>query len=565
MGKSVRKPLKPQEAQRLLKAAVRLHGMGRLEEADAQYDRLIRADPANAQALQLKGVLRHQEGDDEAALALIDQALTLDPNYADAHANRGHVLHALGRAEDALAAFNMAVFLAPSQPEMHLNLGNQLKELGRLADAIDSYDMAVSLAPGFAEAFANKGAALEEMGHLGDAEECLRHAIRLRPDYAEAHALLGGVLTRTGMIEDAVAAYREALRLNPADAVTRANLTGLYVGGYGSPEDAIAGSMESLALLRRSNYGGAADRHAALRRLIGQGVASFRLKHDVEQADYLAGRGVRVDGLEAFVEAGRGLLERAGGEPAAPDAPAPRIKLSADEADALLPYLQSPLAYPMTAHVGDILNPEIDWAAEERKYFESGNQIVYVDGFLAPDALRAFQDFALSARVWNKEYRNKYLGAFSDQGFISPLHLALGRALQEKMPKLFGPHRLGRFWGFKYDARLGKGINVHADFASVNLNFWITPDEYNLDPAAGGLKIYDVPSPANWGFRAYNQGKDAIYRFIEEHRGGSVTVPYRCNRAVLFNSAYFHETDAIAFKDVYEGRRVNITYLFGSR
>jgi hypothetical protein len=42
-----------------------------------------------------------------------------------------------------------------------------------------------------------------------------------------------------------------------------------------------------------------------------------------------------------------------------------------------------------------------------------------------------------------------------------------------------------------------------------------------------------------------------------------VKIAYRCNRAVLFNSALFHETDRIAFKDVYEGRRINMTYLFG--
>jgi hypothetical protein len=44
-----------------------------------------------------------------------------------------------------------------------------------------------------------------------------------------------------------------------------------------------------------------------------------------------------------------------------------------------------------------------------------------------------------------------------------------------------------------------------------------------------------------------------------------VNIPYRGNRAVLFNSALFHETDAINFKEGYENRRVNMTYLFGSQ
>ena len=43
------------------------------------------------------------------------------------------------------------------------------------------------------------------------------------------------------------------------------------------------------------------------------------------------------------------------------------------------------------------------------------------------------------------------------------------------------------------------------------------------------------------------------------------STPYRFNRAILFNSAYFHETDKINFKDGHESRRINITYLFGTR
>jgi hypothetical protein len=130
---------------------------------------------------------------------------------------------------------------------------------------------------------------------------------------------------------------------------------------------------------------------------------------------------------------------------------------------------------------------------------------------------------------------------------------------------MFGGHPLGRFWAFKYDATLGKGINVHADFALMNLNFWITPDEHNLDPESGGLVVYDVPSPRDWHFKAYNENKGRIYDFLDRNGAKSIRVPHRCNRAVLFNSTYFHETDSIRFAESYESRRINITYLFGRR
>ena len=53
----------------------------------------------------------------------------------------------------------------------------------------------------------------------------------------------------------------------------------------------------------------------------------------------------------------------------------------------------------------------------------------------------------------------------------------------------------------KYDSSL-PGLHVHADDALVNVNFWITPDEANLDPERGGLLVWDVPAPHGCGLHA---------------------------------------------------------------
>ena len=121
-------------------------------------------------------------------------------------------------------------------------------------------------------------------------------------------------------------------------------------------------------------------------------------------------------------------------------------------------------------------------------------------------------------------------------------------------------------WGFKYtSSRASKGIGVHADEARVNMNFWIAPEGANLDPGSGGMIVYDVPPPPSWRIHEYN-GFDShkrTYAFLKENGATARTVPHRTNRAVLFNSKLFHETDAIRFKPGYENRRVNVTYLFG--
>jgi hypothetical protein len=53
--------------------------------------------------------------------------------------------------------------------------------------------------------------------------------------------------------------------------------------------------------------------------------------------------------------------------------------------------------------------------------------------------------------------------------------------------------------------------------------------------------------------------------FLARSGAQTVTVPYRANRAVIFDSNLFHKTDTIRFAPGYENRRVNITMLYGRR
>lgn len=556
----------PQQQRRLdrhvqqsLKQAVRHHTAGRLARAEALYVQILEASPGNPQALHLSGVVAHQKGDYARAVNLIEAAIERQPGYADAHINLGNALREQGRLEDALAAYYRAVTYMPDLPEAHNNVGTALKDLGRPDEALDSFRLAIALHPGYAEAYANYGNALQDLGRLDEALSCYQQAIAANPGYPATYDLMGSALRELGRDDEALACYRQAQQMKPGDPDTQANFAGLIIEKMEDTVSAISESNKSLALLRRQNFGGSVD-DDAIDRLCRNGLPYFRLKHDVQQADYLATNGIDADGLNAFREAAHtalGATEDAG--------EARTVQPDREAAAAMLPFLQADVPVDLPDCEGGALNPDADWAAIEQQYLDSANEIIHIDGFLSAEALAALQRYSLTSKVWLKDYPNKYLGAFSDRGYISPLHFRVAQELREKMPTVFGPHSLGRFWAFKYDATLGKGINVHADFALVNLNFWITPDEYNLDPETGGLVVYDVPSPRNWHFKAYNEDREGIYRFLKENDANSVSVPHRCNRAVLFNSAYFHETDEIHFADGYESRRINITYLFGKR
>jgi len=72
-------------------------------------------------------------------------------------------------------------------------------------------------------------------------------------------------------------------------------------------------------------------------------------------------------------------------------------------------------------------------------------------------------------------------------------------------------------------------------------------------------------APLEWGFKSYNNNEEKIREEILKSDQKKTIVPYNENRALLFNSNLFHETDKIEFKKGYENRRINVTMVFGHR
>jgi hypothetical protein len=172
----------------------------------------------------------------------------------------------------------------------------------------------------------------------------------------------------------------------------------------------------------------------------------------------------------------------------------------------------------------------------------------------------------LEATIWKREYDNGYFGAFLGDGLACPVLLQIAEELRGRFPTIFQQHRLTQVWAFKQDSAR-KGLNMHADPAAVNVNFWLTPDEANLDPEHGGLIVWDKEAPADWNFKDYNSSRHEpkVREFLRASGARPVTIPYRANRAVVFNSDLFHETDRLQFRDDYESRRINVTLLYGRR
>ncbi len=107
-----------------------------------------------------------------------------------------------------------------------------------------------------------------------------------------------------------------------------------------------------------------------------------------------------------------------------------------------------------------------------------------------------------------------------------------------------------------------KGIDLHADDGAVSVNFWVTPDSANLDSDHGGLVVYTKETPADWQLKSYDDDMEAIRAYLADAEDTKMVIPYRDNRAVIFDSRLFHGSDVVSFAPGYENHRINVTMLF---
>ena len=229
-----------------------------------------------------------------------------------------------------------------------------------------------------------------------------------------------------------------------------------------------------------------------------------------------------------------------------------------------------------------------DGPALEDRYLHghASMHLAWQDDFLSEKALDEIRKFALESTVFHHtkgepdaqglEGASGYLGSYLETGFASGLLLQIAERLRQRIPKVLAHLRLTQAWSYKYcqgeNVTFPRGINVHADEAEVNVNFWITADAANEGQGSGGLIVYDKAAPTSMSFDDMNRDKKRIYEFLHaegEFVGGTkskyVEVPYKANRIVMFESTLFHETGRLKFKKGFENSRINLTFLFGGR
>ena len=132
---------------------------------------------------------------------------------------------------------------------------------------------------------------------------------------------------------------------------------------------------------------------------------------------------------------------------------------------------------------GPAINCQGDITGVQSQWMSSTPSVTVIDNFLSDQALTELRHFCWNSTIWRETYEKGYLGAFPEHGITCPLLAQIAEELRTTYCAIFHDYPLLQAWAFKYDSQL-TGIPLHADFAAVNVNFWITPDEANLDPGA---------------------------------------------------------------------------------
>ncbi|HEY0640290.1 MAG TPA: hypothetical protein VGD67_21890 [Pseudonocardiaceae bacterium] len=382
------------------------------------------------------------------------------------------------------------------------------------------------------------------------------------PSAAGERRAVAARLTQSGRFEESLPLWRDELysgedgagwvRAAAVEAMAWRDLT-------------VAGRLAELYAAARWGsrwYPGPATAAPIARRPPRTQLSVPKLRHDIDQFRHLRDRGLLGAEFDEIIGAYAELAERL--LPAGIEA---RVPL-AGEHEARIGHVYNRIVHLAPApRVDRALSSTWDPVAVEDRYLSEAPGLVVIDDFLSSTALAQVRRFCLESTVWSgTRYAAGRLGAFFVDGFAAPLLLQIAEELRAAFPRMIGErHPLRQLWGFKNAPSVAGPPNLHADFAAVNVNFWVTPTEANLDEDTGGLVVHDVPAPLSWDFTTYNERPELIAGYLRNRGARAFRVPYRANRAIIFNSDLFHATEPIRFRPEYEHRRVNITMLYGDR
>lgn len=126
---------------------VALADLGKVDEADAQFRKVLQTDPNNAPALQNLGIVALRRDDVPTAMSFLTRALELNPKLPLALNTLGVVYARQGDFAHAVDAWSRAVMIDPRQYDALFNIGLVEGRAGHVNEARTALQRFVATAP----------------------------------------------------------------------------------------------------------------------------------------------------------------------------------------------------------------------------------------------------------------------------------------------------------------------------------------------------------------------------------------------------------------------------------
>ena len=514
------------DTNQLLNKALTLHHQGKLDDADIIYLEIIKYDKDNFQANHLHGCILSQKTQFSDAIIFLEKAINIDPDNYEANNNLGIAYKNTGNVIESERYFNKAISIDSKNYKAFFNCANLYVDNLEYEKALDYLEQAMLINISSSEAPCRMGQVYQyifqrdrSLIYLEKSKKYFLQAIERNINNIEAYLMLGMTTLWLGDIDEADNLFKKVLKLNHSQK----NYIDENIKKYYS-------DTKSLSIL---------------------------ITHEFEQLRHIDNDTDDIRNPK-FTKQYYDLL----------DSLYKKVKSSNLKSEDITDTIKKDLFKilynkPPKNITHNLLNEKNDIPELELEYLNGKPEIIVIDDFLSKPALTELQKFCRNSNIFKYPYHSGYVSAFLSKGLSNKFILKLSEDLRMTYKKIFKELRLSQAWIFKYESNK-QGTNIHADQASVNVNFWVTPEEGNLDKNKGGLRVWDDLPSKNSDFSSYNNidNSPKIRKMLDDNKIKSITIPYRENRAVIFNSQLYHETDDFDFDESYSNKRINITFLY---
>jgi hypothetical protein len=197
----------------------------------------------------------------------------------------------------------------------------------------------------------------------------------------------------------------------------------------------------------------------------------------------------------------------------------------------------------------------------ERRFADNAPGLAVIDGVLTDEALEELHRFCLDSTIWSSG-GHRLRASFEGEAW-HPTLVQVAEQLQRRLPRVIGERNpLRAILGYKLGPNQSAESGMRRDFAAVSVTLWVT-----LPPkrdTSNGLVFYDVRTSKDVPGDALESRKADVERLPNGlRRTNAVTVPYRRNRAVIFNADLLREGPTQSFP--WDEGPMSLTLLFGRR